>query len=95
MTTFPGSPRLLKGAIVGIDIFNPASSVIMFQYNPETLTRRRHGGRGIGYDALWRNLATAATGGRARRRLDVRWVLLRPAGEAQNQKRRIHPEFYA
>jgi hypothetical protein len=40
MTTFPGSPRLLKGAIVGIDLLNPISSVVVFQYNPETLTRR-------------------------------------------------------
>lgn len=40
MTAFPGSPRLLKGAIVGIDIFNPLASVILFQYNPDTLTRR-------------------------------------------------------
>jgi len=39
MTTFPGSPRLSKGAIVGMDVFNPLSSVIIFQYNPETLTR--------------------------------------------------------
>jgi hypothetical protein len=39
MTTFPGSPRLLKGAIVGIDLFNPLASVIVFQYNPETVTR--------------------------------------------------------
>ena len=39
MTTFPGSPRLVKGAIVGIDPFNPLASVIVFQYNPETLTR--------------------------------------------------------
>ncbi len=39
MTTFPGSPRLRKGAIVGVDIFNPLASVILFQYNPETLTR--------------------------------------------------------
>jgi len=39
MTTFPNSPRLIKGAIVGIDIFNPVSSVILFQYNPETLAR--------------------------------------------------------
>ena len=39
MTTFPNSPRLLKGALVGIDIFNPVASVIIFQYNPETLTR--------------------------------------------------------
>lgn len=40
MTTFPGSPRLLKGAIVGIDPANPLASVIVFQYNPGTLTRR-------------------------------------------------------
>jgi hypothetical protein len=39
MTTFPGSPRLLKGAIIGIDEFNPLASVILFQYNPERLTR--------------------------------------------------------
>lgn len=39
MTTFPGSPRLMKGAIVGVDKFNPLASVILFQYNPDTLTR--------------------------------------------------------
>jgi hypothetical protein len=39
MTTFPGSPRLMKGAIIGIDPFNPLASVIVFQYNPDTLTR--------------------------------------------------------
>ena len=39
MTTFPGSPRLLKGAIVGIDVFNPLASVIIFQYNPDQLSR--------------------------------------------------------
>jgi hypothetical protein len=39
MTNFPGSPRLTKGAIVGMDPFNPIASVIVFQYNPNTLTR--------------------------------------------------------
>ncbi len=39
MTTFPGSPRLQKGAIVGIDASDPAPGVILFQYNPDTLTR--------------------------------------------------------
>jgi hypothetical protein len=39
MTAFPRSPRLVKGAIVGIDPFNPIASVIIFQYNPDTLTR--------------------------------------------------------
>jgi hypothetical protein len=39
MTTFPGSPSVQKGAIVGLDPFNPLASVIIFQYNPESLTR--------------------------------------------------------
>jgi hypothetical protein len=39
MTTFPGSPKVMKGAIVGIDAFNPLASVIIFQYNPDTLKR--------------------------------------------------------
>jgi hypothetical protein len=39
MTTFPNSPRLLKGALVGLDPFNPLASVIVFQYNPDTLSR--------------------------------------------------------
>lgn len=40
MTTFPRSPRLIKGAIVGLDPVNPLASVIVFQYNPDTMTRR-------------------------------------------------------
>src|SRR5829696_7067430 len=39
MSTFPGSPKTQKGAIVGIDPVNPLASVIVFQYNPDTLTR--------------------------------------------------------
>lgn len=39
MSSFPGSPRIVKGAIVGIDLFNPLASVIVFQYNPDTMTR--------------------------------------------------------
>jgi len=29
----------LKGAIVGVDMFNPLASVVIFQYNPDTMTR--------------------------------------------------------
>ena len=39
MTTFSGSPRLPKGAIGGLVPFNPLASVIVFQYNPDTLKR--------------------------------------------------------
>jgi hypothetical protein len=40
MSAFPGSPRLLKGALVGTDPANPFASVIVFQYNPERMTRQ-------------------------------------------------------
>jgi len=40
MSSFPGSPRLLKGALIGIDPMNPLASVVVFQYNPDTMTRR-------------------------------------------------------
>src|SRR6266478_3455033 len=42
MTTFPGSPRVLKGGIVLLDPDNFAvlpNGVIVFQYNPDTLSR--------------------------------------------------------
>ena len=40
MSSFPGSPRLLKGAIIGLDPVNPLASIVVFQYNPDTMTRR-------------------------------------------------------
>jgi len=39
MTSFPGSPRVMKGAIVGLDPINPYASIVIFQYNPDTLRR--------------------------------------------------------
>ncbi len=40
MTTFPGSPRLIKGGIVLIDPNNSeVQRIIVMQYNPDTLTR--------------------------------------------------------
>lgn len=39
MSAFPGSPSVVKGAIVGIDVWNPVASVIVFQYNPASLSR--------------------------------------------------------
>jgi hypothetical protein len=40
MSGFPGSPKVVKGALVGIDAVNPLASVVVFQYNPETVTRK-------------------------------------------------------
>ncbi|MCP4693983.1 MAG: hypothetical protein GY859_38470 [Desulfobacterales bacterium] len=52
MTTFPRSPRLIKGAIVTVESDDPTLNVIVFQYNPHTLTRtlrvQTAGGEGVG-----------------------------------------------
>lgn len=40
MSPSPIGPRVLKGAIVGVDPLNPLASVVVFQYNPDTMTRR-------------------------------------------------------
>lgn len=40
MTTFPRSPKLSKGAIVGFDVLNPVASVVIFQYNPSQVSRQ-------------------------------------------------------
>jgi hypothetical protein len=39
MTGLSNSPKILKGALVGLDLLNPIPNVIAFQYNPETLSR--------------------------------------------------------
>ncbi|MGB7923295.1 MAG: hypothetical protein WCF57_08625 [Pyrinomonadaceae bacterium] len=39
MSSFERSPRVMRGALVGVDIFNPVASVTVFQYNPDTMTR--------------------------------------------------------
>ncbi|SEO73382.1 hypothetical protein SAMN05216316_0933 [Nitrosovibrio sp. Nv6] len=46
MTTFPRSPRLLNGAIIGLDPANPLASVIAFQQKLMGQTRL------INYQAL-------------------------------------------
>ncbi len=53
MASFPGSPRILKGALVEMNPLVPVPNVIVFQYNPDTLTRRleaRATGGGEGSD---------------------------------------------
>jgi hypothetical protein len=62
MSTFPGSPRLLKGAIIGLDPANPLASVIVFQYNPDSLTRRLEARSSGGGDNADRSEAFRLTG---------------------------------
>ncbi len=62
MSTFPGSPRLLKGAIIGLDPGKPLASVVVFQYNPDTLTRRIDARSSGGGDNTDRSEAFRLTG---------------------------------
>src|SRR3954464_12117545 len=39
MSALSNAPRVIKGALIGVDLFNPLASVVIFQYNPETVTR--------------------------------------------------------
>lgn len=55
MATTPRSPRMLKGALVGLDPLSLLTSVTVFQYNPDTLTRTlqaRGGDTGAGAEVL-------------------------------------------
>ena len=42
MTTSPIVPQVVRGAIVVVDLFDPIASAIVFQYNPDTVTRTLH-----------------------------------------------------
>jgi hypothetical protein len=62
MTTFPNSPRLLKGGIVLIDPETSAvQRIITLQYNPDTLTRTLQV-QGIGSEGGDRSEALRLTG---------------------------------
>ena len=39
MGGYPGSPRTLRGAIVAVDPLSPLSRIVVFQYNPDSVTR--------------------------------------------------------
>lgn len=39
MGSFPGSPRTLRGAIVAVDPASPLSRLVIFQYNPDQVSR--------------------------------------------------------
>jgi hypothetical protein len=57
MTTFPGSPRIIKGGIVLLDsVTSAVQRVIALQYNPDTLSRTLQvqavGGEGDRLEAL-------------------------------------------
>ena len=62
MTTFPGSPRILKGGLVLLDAQTSAVlRIITLQYNPDTLTRTLQV-KGVGSESGNRSEAMRLTG---------------------------------
>ncbi len=61
MTSSQVSPLVFKGALIAADPLRPASSVIVFQYNPDTVTRRLDA-RASGEDGGDRSEAFRLTG---------------------------------
>jgi hypothetical protein len=37
MSSFPGSPRLVRGALISYELAGIMPQVVIFQYNPETI----------------------------------------------------------
>ena len=62
MSSFPGSPRLLKGAIIGLDPANPLASIVVFQYNPDTMTRKLDARTATGTGGADKSEASRLTG---------------------------------
>jgi hypothetical protein len=62
MTTFPGSPKLLRGGIVLFDLTTETvQRIVVMQYNPATLNRtlKVQGAGGEGGDRVFRGGAIA------------------------------------
>ncbi|MFJ3800610.1 hypothetical protein ACIPSJ_30595 [Streptomyces sp. NPDC090088] len=50
MTGVTDAPRALRGALVAVDESNPVASTVVFQYNPEEMTRRLRARSAAGAD---------------------------------------------
>ena len=64
MIGFPGAPKVARGALIGIDPENPLASVVIFQYNPDEMTRtlQARAATGTGMSAGARDEALRLTG---------------------------------
>jgi hypothetical protein len=64
VTGFPGSPRTSRGALIALDPATPLASVVLFQYNPDELTRtlQARAAAGGGLSGGGRNEALRLTG---------------------------------
>jgi len=97
MSPSPLSPRLLKGAIVAIDLATSGHSTIVFQYNPETVKRSLEP-QLAGGEAGQRSLAVRYTGAPVETidlEVSIDAVDQLEAGQGDPLKRSIYPQLAA
>ncbi|MDO9164084.1 MAG: hypothetical protein Q8N35_15320 [Methylococcaceae bacterium] len=98
MTTFPNSPKLLKGGIVLIDpVTSAVKRIISLQYNPDTLTRTLQI-KGVGADSSDRSEALRLKGPPTETiKLDVEIDATDQlgTGETQSTQLGLHPQLAA
>jgi hypothetical protein len=97
MSPSPLSPRLLKGAIVAIDLATSRHSTIVFQYNPETVKRSLEP-QMAGGEAGQRSLAVRYAGAPVETidlEVSIDAVDQLEAGQSDPLKRSIHPQLAA
>ena len=98
MSSFPGSPKLLKGGLILTDpVSGAVQRIISLQYNPDTLTRtlaimRRHGWLAIrsGQDRRERRLRLSKTGQAELARATPHWEDAQSAVRARLGDKRWH-----
>src|SRR3954449_6456248 len=96
MSTFPGSPRVLRGGIVQLNASNTAADrIIALQYNPDTLTRtlqiRGVGGEGGDRLETLRLKGPPAETIKVEAEIDATDLLA--SGDAQTLQYGIHPQL--
>jgi hypothetical protein len=87
---------MTRGALVGVDMFNPIASVIVFQYNPETVTRsvKPQGASGEGSKAESMRLKGAPVE-TISMELEIDATDQLDAGDAYAEKLGIYPQLSA
>lgn len=100
MTTFPNSPRLVKGGIVLIDpVMSMVQRIITLQYNPETLTRsfqiQGAGGEGGDRSEALRLMGPPVESIKLEAEIDATDQLEFPEDNPDTVKLGIHPQLAA
>ncbi len=96
MATSSRSPQMLRGALVSVDTFSRAPNALLFQYNPDTLTRtlQTQGGGDHGARSEALRLGGAPI---ENIKLDIEFDATEPleAGDSRATSMGVHPQLAA